>query len=61
VAASSAGEYSNLLVTNPPRIRAEHGFMSQQADRTRVKYHQPLEHFFHDVFRAVNELFHDKT
>jgi hypothetical protein len=61
MAASSAAEYGNLLVTNLLRICTDHDFMSYQADRPRLKYHQPLEHFFDDVFRAINELFHDKT
>ena len=35
--------------------------MSQQTDRARVKQGQPLHHFFHNVFGAVNELFHDEA
>ena len=56
MAAPSAGEYGNLLITL--RICADKDFVSGQADGAGVQHGQTLQHFFDHVLRAVNELFH---
>ncbi|MBB5340864.1 hypothetical protein [Tunturiibacter gelidoferens] len=61
MAASSAREYSNLLVTGSFRICSDHNLVPQQTGRTWVKRGQALHHFFHDIFGTVDELFHDKA
>jgi hypothetical protein len=59
MAAPSAGEYGNLLITNALRICADKDLVSGQADGARVQHHQTLEHFFNHVIRAVNKLLHN--
>ena len=58
MAAPSAGEYGNLLITDVLRICADECFVSRQADGAGVQHGQTLQHFFDHVLRAVNELFH---
>jgi hypothetical protein len=58
MAAPSAGEYGNLLTTNLLRIRSDEGLVSGKPDRARVQDGQTLQHFFDNVFGAVNKLFH---
>jgi hypothetical protein len=43
------------------RIYADHDFVFRQAGRALVKQGKPLQHFFHNVVRVVNELFHDEA
>jgi hypothetical protein len=59
--ATSAREYRDLLVTMLFRICADHDFVSRQADRAWMKDCQSSQHFFHHIFRMVNELFHDEA
>jgi hypothetical protein len=52
------------LVTGGFRIRANYDIVSlvcPQTGRAWVKHDQPLQHFFHDIFRTVNELFHGEA
>ena len=58
MAAPSAGEYGNLLITDVLRICTDKDFVSRQADGTGVQHGQTLQHFFDNVFGAVNKLFH---
>jgi uncharacterized protein (DUF2267 family) len=59
MAAPSAGEYGNLPIADLLRICPDKDFVSGQANGARVEHHQTLEHFFNNVFRAVNRLLHD--
>jgi hypothetical protein len=59
MAAASAGEYGYLPITGGRCICADEGLVSRQASRARVQHGQPLQHFFDNVFRMVDELFHD--
>jgi hypothetical protein len=59
MAAPSAGEYGNLLITDLLRICADKDFVSGQADGARVQHHQALEHFINNVFSAVYKLLHN--
>jgi hypothetical protein len=43
------------------RIYADHNFVFRQAGRAWVKQDKPVQHFFDDVVRVVNELLHDEA
>jgi hypothetical protein len=61
MAAASAGEYCGLLVTGLRCVPADQDFVSPQTGRAWVKHGQALQHFFHYVFRPVDDFFHDEA
>jgi hypothetical protein len=57
--AAAAGDEGDLVVANAIGVGAEHDFVSGQAREVRAQDGEALQHFFNDVFRAVDELFHN--
>src|SRR6266850_2598350 len=58
VPAATARDDRHLRIADVIYVRANHDFVSRQSRHTRVQDGQSLQHFFNDILRMINKLFH---
>ena len=61
MAAASAGNDSDLPITDLVGVSSNDDLVRRRAGHSRVKQYQPFQHFFDDIPRKINELFHDSA